>query len=165
MFTETKRRAQPMRPFHQRLIEVCPWLANCAWRRRHPHPSPLPSRERGCVGWDSSLILSGGLGWGHLDSRFRGNDGGFVDCDSRLVFVRRNDGRISFLTPLSSLFHPPNPPAPPVCRGCSPRSACPCAAGRRCWFLPARSSRRSPPLPSRTGRIGSRCRRPAGAFG
>ena len=31
--------------------------------------------ERGFVGWDSSLISRGGLGWQRLDSRFRGNDG------------------------------------------------------------------------------------------
>ena len=46
------------------------------WGAAHPHPSLLPSREKGSAGWYLYLISYGGLDCNLLDSRFRGNDGG-----------------------------------------------------------------------------------------
>ena len=60
-----------------RAILAFPYRGRFASRERglDPHPSLLPSREKGFVASDSCLAARGGLGFNPLDSRFRGNDG------------------------------------------------------------------------------------------
>ena len=65
--------ANPVNPdSDKRGAIVRPQSRACA--RRHPHPSLLPSREKGFVARYLCMISDGGLGFNHLDSRFRGND-------------------------------------------------------------------------------------------
>ena len=80
---------------------------DCALRRSHPHPNLLPSREKGCVGFSSSLIPSGYPGWAHLDSRFRGNDGGTWEQWTRRFQFKPDFGWLAWLG--ASGFPPPFP--------------------------------------------------------